>query len=71
MRLDIKSYKGGKQNLHVNRPGLRARANTVTILNFDQNLKSNKETRLAGSHNKRNTITSKSNTLTRWEYHHT
>jgi hypothetical protein len=44
MRLDINSYKGGIQNLHVNRPGLRARANTVTILNFDQNLKSNKET---------------------------
>jgi hypothetical protein len=26
MRLDIKSYKGGKQNLHVNRPGRQGRA---------------------------------------------
>jgi hypothetical protein len=39
MRLDIKSYKGGIQNLHVNRPSQNGRANTVTILNFDQNLK--------------------------------
>jgi hypothetical protein len=45
MRLDINSYKGGIQNLHVNRPGLMVRANTVTILNFDQNLKKNMKTR--------------------------
>jgi hypothetical protein len=43
MRLDINSYKGGIQNLHVNRPGLMVRANTVTILNFDQNLKKKHE----------------------------